>query len=272
MTPTVRDILAIIETMAPAKLAEPWDNTGLMIGSPGEKVTTILIGLDPTTELLEEAEARGANLLITHHPVIFHPLKSIDPDRPEGKFIARALDQRINVISCHTNLDSALHGVSEILARRLGLTETAPLARQKNSDAGCGLGRIGTFPAPISAPEFIRRLKAACNPPWILGAGARPEQISRAAVCGGSCSELADTALRAGAQVFVTAEVKHHVARLAEQTGMWIIDAGHFATENSALLDFAERLQAEASARFGSMHVGVSARQTGPLTLLNGSN
>lgn len=268
MKPTVQDILNIIETIAPAKLAEPWDNIGLMIGSPAEKVHAILIGLDPTTALLDEAEALAADLLITHHPVILHPLTSIDPGRPDGKFIDQALRRRINVISSHTNLDSAPHGISQILARRLGLTETVPLARHENGEINCGLGCIGTYPDPVSVPEFIRRLKAACNPPWLLGAGPQPEKISRAAVCGGSCSELAANALLAGAQVFVTAEVKHHIARLAEQTGLWIIDAGHFATENSALQDFAARLKAEAVERFGPVNIEVSAGQTAPLTLV----
>lgn len=268
MTATVQDILDLIETIAPAKLAEPWDNIGLMIGRPEEKIGTILIGLDPTSALLDEAEALGADLLITHHPVILHPLKCVNLDLPDGKFIAQALRQRINVISSHTNLDSAPHGVSEILAHRLGLTETAPLVRNENHEMNCGLGCIGVYPEPISASEFIRRLKAACNPPWVIGAGPPPEKISRAAVCGGSCSELAVTARRAGAQVFVTAEVKHHIARLAEETGFWTIDAGHFATENPALHHFAARLKAEAAGRFDSMTIQVSARQTAPLTLL----
>lgn len=262
------DILDIIETIAPAKLAEPWDNIGLMIGRPAEKVSAILIGLDPTPALLDEAEALAADLIITHHPVIFHPLKSIDLARPDGKFIDQALRKRISVISSHTNLDSAPHGVSEILAQRLGLSETAPLARHEDSESGCGLGCIGAYADPISAPEFIRRLRAACTPPWILGAGPPPEKISRAAVCGGSCSELADKARQAGAQVFVTAEIKHHIARLAEQTGLWIIDAGHFATEHPVLQHFAARLKAEAAGRFGSMNIEVSARQTSPLILL----
>jgi dinuclear metal center YbgI/SA1388 family protein len=268
MTATVQNILDIIETIAPAKLAEPWDNIGLMIGSPAEQVHTILIGLDPTPDLLDEAEALGADLVITHHPVILHPLKFIDPGRPDGQFIDRALRRRISVISSHTNLDAAPRGVSQILARRLGLTETAPLSRHENGTTDSGLGCIGAYPEPVSASEFIRRLKAACNPPWLLGAGPRPEKISRAAVCGGSCSELAATALLAGAQVFVTAEVKHHIARLAEQTGLWIIDAGHFATENSALEDFAARLKAGAAERFDPVHIEVSARQASPLTLV----
>lgn len=267
MPATVQDILNIIETLAPANLAEPWDNVGLMIGSPASPVTSILLGLDPTTALLDEAGSLNADLAITHHPVIFHPLKSVRLEQPDGRFIRQALIRQISVISCHTNLDSTVNGVSDTLARQLGLGNVAALVAGGKTDETCGLGRIGDYSAPISAAEFVRRLKEICRPPWLLTAGPQPETISRVAVCGGSCSEYAEIALQSGAQVFVTAEVKHNVARWAEQAGLWIIDAGHYATESPAMHQFALRL-ARAAEPLGHIDIKVTERQASPLRLL----
>ncbi len=267
MPATVQDILNIIETLAPASLAEPWDNVGLMIGSSADPVTSILLGLDPTTALLDEAGSLNADLAITHHPVIFHPLKSVRLEQPDGRFIRQALIRKINVISCHTNLDSTVNGVSDTLARQLGLGDVAALVAGGKTDEICGLGRIGDYAAPVSAAEFVRRLKEICRPPWLLTAGPRPEKISRVAVCGGSCSEYAEIALQSGAQVFVTAEVKHSVARWAEQAGLWIIDAGHYATESPAMHQFALHL-AWAARPLGHIDIHVTERQASPLQLL----
>ncbi len=267
MPATVQDILNIIEIIAPANLTESWDNVGLMIGSPATPVKSILLGLDPTIALLDEADSLNAGLVITHHPVIFHPLKSVRLEQPDGRFIHQALICQINVISCHTNLDSTVNGVSDTLARKLGLNDVVALVADEKTDKICGLGRVGDYTAPISADEFVRCLKKICQPPWLLTAGPRPEKISRVAVCGGSCSEYAEIALQSGAQVFVTAEVKHSVARWAEQAGLWIIDAGHYATEYPAMHQFALQL-ARAARPFGHIDIHVTERQESPLQLL----
>lgn len=268
MSPTVQDILDIIDAIAPAHLAEPWDNVGLMIGNPTDPVTGILLGLDPTTPLLDEARSLGANLVLTHHPILFHPLKSVNLGQPQGRFIDLALQNRMSVLSSHTNFDSAPEGTSAIVAQRLGLLNIQPLVPHASGQSGCGLGRIGDYAEPLTAEEFLGRLRAVCTPPWLLGAGTAPRRISRVAVCSGSCSELADHALRAGAQVLVTAEVKHHLARLAEDTGLWLIDAGHFATEFPGMHHLAQLLATEAGKRFSGITVAVSGTQTSPLNLV----
>lgn len=270
MSATVQDILAIIADLAPEHLAEPWDNVGLQLGNPAAQVRAILVGLDPTPALLEEARGLDANLLLTHHPLIFHPLKAIRSDRPDGRFIDQAIREQVSVVSSHTNFDAAPDGTSTVLARLLALDDVTPLAPNPGDDPDNGLGRIGSYRQPLAPEEFLARLRAACNPPWLLGAGCPPKQISRVAVCGGSCSDLAGLALAAGAQVLVTAEVKHHLARQAEETGLWLIDAGHFATEFPGMRHLADRLQAEADRRFGPIPVAVSQRQTAPLSLLPG--
>lgn len=268
MSPTVQDILDIIDTIAPAHLAESWDNIGLMLGDPAAQVTAILLGLDPTTALLDEALTMNANLVITHHPLIFTPLKAIHLGQPDGRFIDLALRNEMSVISSHTNFDAAPDGTSDVLARLLGLENIRPLAPHADGEAGCGLGRIGDYAAPLSREEFLERLREACAPPWLLAAGTPPRQVSRVAVCGGSCSELADQALRAGAQVLVTAEVKHHIARRAEETGLWLIDAGHFATELPGMQHLARLLATETARRFREIPVAVTGTQSSPLAFL----
>ena len=234
---TVQDLLNILKDIAADDLAQPWDNVGLLIGSPQNRLTSILLALDPIADLIVQAQDLGADLIITHHPAIFHPLKSLRTDQPVGNFIASALQAGINVIGCHTNLDSTNGGVSDVLARAVGLIDTAPLVAEKNSscEKGCGLGRIGNLPQPVVAEAFVNRIYETLSPPWLLEAGRRPEQVSRVAVCGGSCSDFSETALMAGADVFITAEIKHDIARWAEDAGLWIIDGGHFATENPAI-------------------------------------
>lgn len=265
---TVQDILDIIETIAPANLAESWDNVGLMVGDPAAEVSTILLGLDPTIPLLDEAEALAANLVITHHPPIFHPLQSVRFEHPDGRFLRQAIRGNINVISCHTNLDAAKPGVSDILADRLGLAATEPLSGQGDDCSENGIGRIGNFNEPVTADGFIRLLGEACSPSWLLEAGPRPERITRAAVCGGSCSDLAEAALGKGAQVFVTSEVKHNIARWAEQAGLWIIDAGHFPTENPGMENLARLLRTGLQRTNHPFDIRVTARQTSPLRLV----
>jgi len=267
MSPTVKDILDIVERIAPAGLAEDWDNVGLMIGNPTAQVDTIMIGLDPTMDLLEEAASCGANLLITHHPFIFHPLRSVHLGTPEGKFAERAIRDRINVIGCHTNLDSAAEGVSHSLAQKLGLADIVPLVAHPDSE-GCGMGRMGKYRQTITAEEFIVKLREACSPPWLLTTANRPDKVEYVAVCGGSCSELAPLALEMGVQVFVTAEVKHSTARWAEQAGLWMVDAGHFATENQALPLFAAKLARETEDSSNRVDIHISRQQKPPLLLV----
>ena len=232
---TVQNLLNILQDIAADDIAETWDNVGLIIGSPHNRTTSVLLALDPTVDLISQAKDVGAELIITHHPAIFHPLKALRTDQPAGHFIRAALQDDISVIACHTNLDATPGGVSDVLAQALNLVEIVPLLAGKHCAENCGLGRIGNLQEALSTDTFISTIHTAICPSWLLEAGPRPGQISRVAVCGGSCSDLAETALLAGADVFLTAEVKHAVARWAEEAGLWLIDGGHFATENPAI-------------------------------------
>lgn len=263
----IQDIIDILQEIAPFELAESWDNVGLLVGNPNAQAHSMLVALDPTFSLFDEAEARGANVIITHHPAIFHPLKSLRTDQPIGRFLSEAVKKKIHIIACHTNLDSAVGGISDIIAERLGLLNISPLVPGKGDrSSSCGLGRIGLCNRPMSPEACVEKIRSACNAPWLLEAGLRPPQVNKIAVCGGSCSEFSETAWQAGADLFITAEVKHSTARWAEEAGFWIIDGGHFATEQLAIPPLQEQLQQELVKRNRDNTV-YTVRQKPPLTM-----
>ena len=249
---TVADLMAVLEEVASFKLAETWDNVGLMVGDPAQEVSGILIALDPTDTLLNEAAAVGVNTIITHHPLIFQPLKSVRTDRALGRFLRRALAENISVMGCHTNLDLATGGVNDVLAATLGLTDVQPLAvmaaqseaaASEKSGQPNGFGRWGRLSAPMTGEIFLHHVQDALDASVVAVAGRLPKTVSTVAVCGGSGSDLAQTAFLRGAQVYVTGEVKLSTARWAEANGFCIIDAGHFATENPVVAALAGTLQ-----------------------------
>ncbi|WP_159441320.1 Nif3-like dinuclear metal center hexameric protein [Desulfopila aestuarii] len=243
MTVRIRDIIAGIDRESPFDLAENWDNVGLLVGSPEHEVRKILLGLDPTTTLVDEAIARGADTIITHHPVIFKPLPRIDTSTPEGSLLQKALTHQIAIIACHTNLDSSKNGVSDILASELGLTEIAPLIpTTPGNEAGTGIGRVGCYAEPIAIREFVDRALNVLGLPVLQVAGPLPEMVGKVAVCGGSGSDLAETAYASGADIYLTAEVKHNIARWAEERDFCIIDGSHYGTEQPAIRLLAEKL------------------------------
>jgi dinuclear metal center YbgI/SA1388 family protein len=259
-------ILSILEAIAPQHFTADWDNTGLLVGSMQSRVDSILLALDPTAALISEAQALNANLIITHHPAIFQPLKRLRTDQPSGQFLAAALRADISVIGCHTNFDATDGGVSDVLAQTVGLTDVSPLLPQEQGSC-CGIGRIGVLPETLTSEDFLARLLQAAEFPWLLEAGPRPAAVNKAAVCGGSCADLAETALAAGADVFLTSEIKHHVARWAEEAGLWLLDGGHFATENPAMRRLSLLLADQARQAGLTLPPVHLARQKAPLRL-----
>jgi len=262
-------LLSILNSIAPFAMAEPWDNVGLMVGNPDQQVTGILIALDPTEALLHEALSQNLNTILTHHPLIFHPLKNIPGNTPIGRLLKTALSHDLALIACHTNLDLAPFGVSNALAEKLGLRDTRPLNGPETAGSGqtTGFGKIGHLPAPLPAGQFLNLLLTALAASGLQLAGALPEIIHTVALCGGSGSDLAETAWNMGAQVYITGEVKHSVARWAEAAGFCVIDAGHYPTENLIVPTLAEILKKSCAAR-GFTPIITIAKQDNPLQWL----
>ena len=242
MTARVKDILDNLEIEAPFQLAESWDNVGLLIGNPDQQVTGVLAGLDATNALIDEAISNGCNTIITHHPVIFKPLAAIDTGTPEGQLLKKALRHDLAIIGCHTNFDSAREGVSDVLGQLLGLTDLRPLVASTGSAESTGLGRIGVYEKELNPEEFLICLFSVLELDTVQMAGKLPASIKTVAVCGGSGSEFAPVARQKGADVYLSAEIKHNIAIWARENNFCIIDGTHYATEKPAVALLVKRL------------------------------
>ena len=260
-------LLSILDSIAPFAMAEPWDNVGLMVGDLGQQVNGILIALDPTEALIHEALSQNLNTILTHHPLIFHPLKTIRSDTPMGRILKTALAHNLSLIACHTNLDRIAAGVSNALAERLDLRDTRPLTGQEYTEhaPNPGFGKIGTLPTPLASEQFLHRVLTVLDAQGLQLAGPLPETIHTVALCGGSGSDLAETAWSMGAQVYITGEVKHSVARWAEEAGFCVIDAGHYPTEKLIVPILAETLKKTCAARGFTPVITTTAQQDNPM-------
>ncbi len=346
------DLIGIINKIAHPTLAEEWDNCGLQIGDPAVKVDRIMVSLDPSPVAVAEAIRHSCQLLVTHHPLIFSPVKRISATDPTGALIYRAINNGLAIASLHTNYDIAVGGVNDLLATALDLEDTRPLkvttkdellkfvifvpesheesllesllpysasqgnygecsfrvqgvgtyrplagstpfigkigSREsvtesrieillqasdlkpvlkvirnyhpyeepafdiiplRNTGVDLGLGRIGELREPILFEDYCELVKSRLELSCLRIAGARCSKVSRVALCGGSGASLMRDAARQGAELFVTGDLKYHDAREAEELGITVIDAGHFATERLMINGLSLQLRHELAAR-----------------------
>ncbi len=351
-TVRVQDLLGFLQGLFPPDLAEDWDNVGLQVGDPMAPVERVLIALDPGMAVVDAAHSQGAQLLVTHHPLLFKPLRRLTPDDPVGRVVWQAVRTGVAIVAVHTNLDAAADGLNDWLAARLSLAEAEPLqavtgqllklvvfvpvehvdavaeamfaagaghiggydqcsfqtsgigtfrpgpgtspfigesgrrerveevrletavTRRRlpqvleklmkahpyeevaydlvpltNQLPGTGLGRIGRLAEPLVLAALAERVKMVLNCQAVRLVGVPDRMINKVAVCGGSGAGLIQEAKRRGAEVLVTGDVKYHEARLAEDLGLALLDAGHFATERLAVSELAARLGQEATTR-----------------------
>lgn len=244
-TATVADILTALETFAPRALAEDWDNPGLQVGDPGQAVTKIWTALDPMPEIIAKATAARCDLLLTHHPLFFHPVKSIDLSHAMMRGAATAIKSDLAIIAAHTNLDSALNGVNFLLAEKIGLLDVEALiaAEAFNADGRpAGLGRVGNLPQATTLGALAADINAIFGGGTVRVAGNLDLAVRRMAVCGGSGGSLMSDFMRSGAQVFVSGDFGYHQALEAEPGGYGLIDLGHFRSEHIVVEPLAEML------------------------------
>jgi dinuclear metal center YbgI/SA1388 family protein len=241
MVPKVSDILNILEKLAPSSLAEPWDNPGLQVGNPGRSIAKILVSLDPTIEALREAVRREADMLFTHHPLLFRPITWVDESAYPGIVIAEACRNGISIVAAHTNLDATQGGINDLLAQLLDLRNVQVL--QAKEEGNAGIGRVGDLPAPLSLGALVEKVKSVLGPMYLRVSGNRDAVIRRVAVVGGAGGDLVATASRSRADVLITGEIRHHEALLARHMGVALLDAGHYETEKLALDLFADKLR-----------------------------
>lgn len=227
----VREIAEAIERLAPITLAESWDNVGLMVGDNEQDVRTVYICLDVTSKNVRCAAECGADMIVSHHPLIFSPLKNIVEEDISGSIIRTLIRENISVYSAHTNLDNADGGMNDVLAEKLGL-ENIRRFTQEECEGRDNIGRVGVLEAPVELADFVSMVKSILGCRTIRSVGAPTEEINTIAVCSGAGGDGICTAYRAGADAYVTSDIRHHEAQLAFELGINIIDAGHFETEN----------------------------------------
>ena len=241
---TVADILNFMETLAPKSMKMDWDNVGLLCGSKRGEVSKILVALDPFEGVCHEAADMGAELIITHHPLIFHAPTAITDDTSIGRSILFLCAHGISAINAHTNLDCAPGGVNDTLAKTLGL-ENIAVVNPSGVDAEgqeWGLLRCGEI-AECSLPDFLAQVKSAlgCQGLRYIDGG---KTVRKVAVGGGSCAGGMLEALDAGCDTFVTADIKYNQFWDAQDLGLNLIDAGHFHTENPVVAVLAAKIAA----------------------------
>ena len=255
---TVHDILTFLETLAPRSMKMDWDNVGLLCGSRKREVTKILVALDPFEGVCQEAADKGAQLIVTHHPLIFHAPKAITDETSIGRSILFLCRYGISAINAHTNLDVAPGGVNDLLAARLGLSNITLTAPSGNDAEGrpYGLLRCGDVQEQ-SMEDFLAVVKEnlGCSGLRYVDGG---KPVRRVAVGGGSCAPGMLEALAAGCDTFVTADIKYNQFWDAHDLGLNLIDAGHFHTENPIVAVLAEKI----AAAFPEIEVEISETHT----------
>ena len=241
---TVKEIYEFINSIAPFDIQESFDNAGFLVGRKDREVRKILVALDITGEVAEEAARLGAELIVAHHPVIFNPVKSITDETLTGQVLLALAEQKIAAICAHTNLDAACGGVNDCLAEALELTEIIRL-QQAGVDAQgrpYGIGRVGTVHRPgLSPAEYAAFVKEKLGSSSVRFVdGGRP--VQRVAVGGGACGSMLEDAVAQGCDTFVTADLKYNQFLDARALGLNLLDAGHFPTENVVCAPLVGRL------------------------------
>ena len=224
MRVTVGDIAKVLETLAPRELAEEWDNPGLLAGSAGREVQRILLALDLRPHVIDEAASLGAELIVTHHPILFRGRKNLVEDDAEGALLCKLVRSECALIAVHTNFDSAERGVNDALAEKLGLREIQSL------ESGMRLGSVN--------PTQFRELRATVGQRLgdvVRAYGDPAREIRRVAVLGGAGGGYWRIARKAGADAYVTGEIAYHLGLEAMDEGLCVMEAGHAATERPAI-------------------------------------
>jgi dinuclear metal center YbgI/SA1388 family protein len=260
------DVLAALDARYDPALAEPWDAVGLVCGDPAEPVRRVLFAIDPTSEIVDEALEIGADLLVTHHPLLLTPVHGVPADDPKGRLVHRLVRGGAALFVAHTNADrAAVFGVNDALAGALGLLDAVPL-EPAAADPAAGLGRIGRLEEEITLRAFAERVAGVLpvTAGGVRAAGDPDRPVRTVAVCGGSGGSLVGAAAAAGADVFLTSDLKHHaVSEALESNGTTLCDVAHFASEWPWLPVAADVLRRDLP---DGVEVAVSGRRTDPWT------
>ena len=233
----LKEIIAALERLAPPRLQEEWDNSGLQVGFPEAEVSRVLVCLDITEAIVDEAVAKQCNMIVSHHPLLFKALRQVSDATYQQRCVVRALSAGISIYSAHTSLDNAPGGVNHKIAGLLGLQNLRWLAPLEGEDAGSGL--VGELPRPEKDADFLARVKRSFGVQCLRHSALDGREIRRVALCGGAGAFLLGDAVRAGADCFLSGEFHYH--DYFENGGVLLAELGHYQSEQftqDLLLDY----------------------------------
>lgn len=249
MSVKCKEIINRMNIFAEEKLAEEWDNCGLLIGDSEAQINKVLVALDAIPEVIDEAIEKNVDLIITHHPFIFKPIKLITNNTPLGKSIYKLIQNNIGVYSAHTNLDIAYGGTNDTLAQILELENISVLEKiYFSEEEKYGMGRIGTTKKPLTLEEYALFVKDKLNLSSLRIVGEQKKLIKKVAITTGSGMSYLKSAIINKADLFITGDIKFHEAQEALNMGICLLDAGHYATEIiivDVILEYLESIQDE---------------------------
>ena len=276
-TPTLAEVVDAFHELFPPQLAAGWDASGLVAGRASAPVHTVLFAVDALAATAQEAVAEGAQLLITHHPLLLRGAHFIPDSTYKGEVLHTLIEGGCGLLGAHTNADAAIEGVNEALCKAIGLMDCEPLTEAQvqtlnEQERTVGTGRIGSLPEEITLKELSERLAAALPPTaGGLRIAGRPDQmIRRVALCGGAGDSLFDAVRATGAQVYITADLRHHPASefretaRVDGTNIALIDCSHPASESLWLRSAAERLRSLLAERGYGIETKLSGLNTDP--------
>ncbi|WP_306926873.1 Nif3-like dinuclear metal center hexameric protein [Arthrobacter globiformis] len=234
---TLGQLMLAVEELWPESLAEAWDEVGLVAGHPSAEVTRVMFAVDPTLEVIDEAIEWGAELLITHHPLLLKGVTSVAANTPKGRAVHRLIESGTALLTVHTNGDSAVGGVSDVLADALGLENVSPLTPAADGLPEEGIGRVGDLNESMTLGDFAARVFGIL--PSVAGgvrvSGDKDGLVHRVAVCGGAGDSLFNEVRASNADLYITADLRHHPASEAREAAVngrpYLIDVSHFASE-----------------------------------------
>ncbi|MBE6956397.1 MAG: Nif3-like dinuclear metal center hexameric protein [Ruminococcaceae bacterium] len=232
---TVKEIYAALDEFAPFETQAEFDNAGFLVGRGDREVTGVLVALDITKTVIDEAVELGVELIVAHHPLVFDPIRSVTDESLTGQKLLQLAECGVAAICAHTNLDACQGGVNERLAHTLGLSDLEQLHCEGEDRFGrpYGIGRVGTVRTKsiVKVKDFAETVKEKLNASGVRYVDAG-KPVCRVAVGGGSCGSMLADAVAAGCDTFITADVKYNVFLDAAELGINLLDAGHFATED----------------------------------------
>ncbi len=226
----IREVVSALERFAPLPLQEGFDNAGLQVGLTEAEVSGALLCLDVTESIVDEAVAKGCNLIVSHHPLVFHPIKKLVYADFVQRCVAKAIKNDITILSMHTNIDNSEGGVNFMIARKMGLKNVDFFAEKQVDGIRCGSGTIGELPEAVAADDFVMMLKKEFDVECVQCNQLLRRPIRKVAVCGGAGSFLLPEAIRLGADAFVTGEMHYH-EYFAHEQEIQIAVIGHYQSE-----------------------------------------